>query len=131
MIALVSCAVHRGTAARSPDVFRGCEDADFHEAGMLALWVCVKTNKAIPAGARVKCPSCNEFFHVQASDDGGLLETIPLQEDVEATEVKSASTQPVARATASGGKGEKRGSDMPVVPAAARAGNITGCGEEN
>jgi hypothetical protein len=39
-------------------------------------------------GSKVKCPKCKNVFHVHASDDDGMVETIPVLGDEAAAELE-------------------------------------------
>ena len=81
----------------------------------------LKTAKMMPPGAKVRCPRCKGVFHVSASDDAGLIETIPVEGETETIELDSPSTEAIAAAFGNGAKGAKRGKEGPVVSGPQRA----------
>ena len=94
------------------------------------LRVRAKTAKAMVPGAKVRCPRCKGVFHIQASDDDGLVETIPIEGGDEATELDAASAVDLA-AVAPAGKKAKRGADGPPItgPGAPAGAGCVGCEE--
>lgn len=48
----------------------------------------LKTTKVVVPGAKVRCPKCKEVFHIHASDQDGMVETIPIAGDMDTMEVE-------------------------------------------
>src|SRR5580692_6953953 len=48
----------------------------------------LKTTKVVVPGAKVRCPLCKEVFHIHASDQDGMVETIPIAGELDTMEVE-------------------------------------------
>ena len=57
----------------------------------------LKTSKIVEQGAKVRCPKCKEVFHIHASEQDGMAETIPLAGELETFEVELPSSDQQAK----------------------------------
>ncbi len=79
----------------------------------------LKTAKVMVPGAKVRCPRCKGVFNIQASDDNGLVETIPIEGGEEPMELDAASAELAAVAPVR--KKATRGADAPAITGPGRA----------
>jgi predicted Zn finger-like uncharacterized protein len=81
----------------------------------------LRTTKIMLPGAKVKCPKCKNLFQVHASDDAGLVETIPLGDDGDALVLDAASSYDDTKAiVVESGRLPSRADGKRGVPAPAR-----------
>jgi hypothetical protein len=57
----------------------------------------LKTSKVVVPGAKVRCPKCNEVFHIHASGREGMVETIPVAGEMETIDVVLPSSDQLPR----------------------------------
>ncbi len=74
----------------------------------------LKTSKIVLPGAKVRCPKCKGVFDIHASDDHGLIETIPIEGETETLEVAPLSSADLHTGIVKGAMGTRPGATAPV-----------------